>query len=1109
MLRRLNIYNRLALVLWGAAACAFIVAGAGLLLYQSLTIEHRAWQIMEPYAQLVSVGADAAVAFEDTQRAQEILNTLKANPQIIEADIFLAGGRVLAGFSRQPGAKPRSLPAKPDGVYLGHDSAELLQRLPQNARLRISMGLEQLSAQTHQALWMFGIGMLALLAVTLSQLAVLRRMIVRPIASLTEATERVRARADYQHRIPASGTDEVSRLGQSFNDMLEEIQQREDDLHRLTRFQRTILDNVAYAIVSTTPDGVVTSFNPAAERLLGYAAGEVIGKQTPALWHDAEEIAQRAKQLSAELGEAIAPGFEVFAARPRRNLPEEAEWTFTRRDGQRFPVNLSVTAMRDDRGHITGFVGLTYDLTERKHAETAMHRLNRELRAITDCNQVLVRAEDEQSLLDDVCRIVCEEAGYRMAWVGYAEHDEARTLRPVAWAESGYLGQSRLAWAGKEWKLSLSGRTVRSGEISVIDDFANDAQGAAPWRDAALRRGYRSCISLPLKDESANTFGVLGIYSAEANAFTAEEQRLMAELAGDLAFGIVALRTRAERNAAEEQVRIAATAFEAQEGIIITDANQVILKVNRAFTEITGYRPEEVVGKTPSVLRSGRQDEAFYREMWQHIREAGSWQGELWNRRKNGEVYPEWANITAVKNPRGEVTHYVGNLSDITERKAAERKIAHLAYYDILTELPNRRLLIDRLQQAMAGSARNRRVGALLFIDLDNFKLINDTCGHDVGDRLLIEVASRLSACVRDGDTISRLGGDEFVVMLEDLSESPAEAAAQAKAVGEQIMSALDRPYDVAGRVHHSTPSIGATLFVDSENSVEELLKQADIAMYQAKAAGRNTLRFYDPDMQAAVAARAELEAALRIGILEHQFVLHYQPQVEGAHSIVGAEVLLRWQRSERSRVSPDQFIPLAEEIGLILPIGQWVLEEACTQLASWSQDPHSRDLRLAVNVSARQFRQDDFVDRVRHALEASRAPATRLKLELTESMVIADVEDTIEKMRALKGLGVSFSMDDFGTGYSSLSYLTQLPLDQVKIDQSFVRNLPDSASDAAVAQTIITLAKGLGLAVIAEGVETEAQRQFLDQHGCPTFQGHLFSKAVTLATFEELLAQS
>jgi len=1107
LLQRRDIRGRLALTLWGAILLALVIAGAGLALYQSLTLEQRARQIMEPYAQLVAVGTDTAVAFEDPVRAQEILETLRANPQIQEAAIYLNDGRLLARFSRTGSVEHPAPPSERTGIHFDNDTAELVERLPRGAHLHIRMGLEQLSAQTHQALWIFGTGVLVMLSVTLVQLAVLRRTIVRPIASLTETVEGVRADANFGRRIPLSNTDELARLGRGFNDMLAAIHARQDELHRLSDFQRTILDNAAYGIVSATSDGIVTSFNPAAQRLLGYAADEVVGKATPLLWHDPVEVEQRAARLSEELGEAIPPGFEVFAAHARRNLPEESEWTFIRKDGRRIPGHLSVTALRGENGEITGLVGLSYDLTERKHVEEAMRRLNRELRALSDCNEVLVRAQDEQSLLDDVCRIICDEAGYRMAWVGYLDAG-AKTLRPAARAgiDLGYIEDALEIWAGTEGGLSPLEIAMRTGEIAGFGDFATDAD-AAPWREAALARGFRSSIALPLKDESARAFGVLTIYATEANAFTAEERRMLGELAEDLAFGITTLRARVEHSRAEEQIQIAATAFEAQEGIVITDARQVILRVNRAFTAITGYTADDVVGATPRVLSSGHHDDSFYRAMWSRIAAEGSWQGEIWNRRKNGDIYPEWLNISAVHNALGQVTHYVGTMVDIAERKEAEKKIEHLAFYDLLTSLPNRRLFVDRLQQAMAGSARSRRMGALLFIDLDNFKIVNDTCGHDVGDRLLVEVAMRLVACVRDGDTISRLGGDEFVAMLEDLSENPREAAAQARTVAGKVLESLNQPHLIAGRTHHSTPSIGATLFVGNQDSVDELLKQADIAMYQAKAAGRNTLRFFDPEMQAAVAARAALEADLRLAIEQQQFILHYQPQVDGSGRIIGAEALLRWQHPERGMVSPAQFIPLAEDTGLILPIGQWVLEQTCILLAAWSVHPQARNLQLAINVSARQFRQTNFVERVHQAVVCAGAPPGQLKLELTESLVLDDVEDTVNKMHALKELGVGFSMDDFGTGYSSLSYLTRLPLDQLKIDQSFVRNLPDSPTDAVVAQAVITLANSLGLAVIAEGVETEAQKHFLSQHGCPVYQGYLFSRPVPLDAFEHLLA--
>jgi diguanylate cyclase (GGDEF)-like protein/PAS domain S-box-containing protein len=561
-----------------------------------------------------------------------------------------------------------------------------------------------------------------------------------------------------------------------------------------------------------------------------------------------------------------------------------------------------------------------------------------------------------------------------------------------------------------------------------------------------------------------------------------------------------------ENKRAEEELRIAAVAFEAQEGIMITNADKVILRVNRAFSEITGYSAEELIGQTPQLFKSGRQKQVFYSEMWECINRTGSWHGEIWDKRKNGEIYPKWVTITAVKDKEGTVTHYVGLHADISERKASEEEIKRLAYYDPLTSLPNRRLLLDRLQQALATSARSEKYGALLFIDLDNFKALNDHLGHDMGDILLQQAAQRLSACVREGDTVSRQGGDEFVIMLEELSEDTEEAATKAKNIGEKIIDSLNQAYQLTCHEYQNTPSIGITLFVNHRHTISALLKRADIAMYEAKAAGRNTLRFFDQNMQEAVTARAALEADLRSALAKKQFELYFQRQARHDGQVIGAEALLRWDHPERGLVLPLEFIPLAEENGLIVPIGQWVLENACAQLKRWEDHPKTRHLQLAVNVSPRQFHQAEFPEQVRVMLKNAAIKGDRLKLEFTESLVFDDIDETIAKMQLLKKISVSFSMDDFGTGYSSLAYLTQLPLDQLKIDQSFIHNLGLKPTDAMIVQTIIGMAKNLGMEVIAEGVETEAQRVFLEQHSCPLYQGYLFSEPVPLAAFEHSL---
>ncbi len=446
-------------------------------------------------------------------------------------------------------------------------------------------------------------------------------------------------------------------------------------------------------------------------------------------------------------------------------------------------------------------------------------------------------------------------------------------------------------------------------------------------------------------------------------------------------------------------------------------------------------------------------------------------------------------------------------IQDLIERKRAEEKIAELAFFDQLTGLPNRTLLMDRLQQAMAASSRSGSHGALLFIDLDNFKTLNDTLGHDMGDTLLKQVAQRLTPCVREGDTVARLGGDEFVVILAGLNTGESDAASGIETVAEKILAELNKPYQLDNLLHRSTASIGVTLFRSDLVAIDDLMKQADLAMYRSKAAGRNTISFFDPDMEASVKERATLEIDFRRAIHEKQFLLYYQAQLVsdmGIDRIVGAEALVRWQHPQRGIVLPAEFIPMAEETGLILPLGHWVLETACTQLAIWATQPEMAHLTVAVNVSAYQLRQHDFVDQVLAVLDKTGANPQRLKLELTESLLVSNVEEVIEKMFALKVKGVGFSLDDFGTGFSSLSYLKRMPLDQLKIDYSFVREVLSDLNDASIAKTIIALARSLGLGVIAEGVETESQRDFLFSAGCKAYQGFLFSRPLPLDGFEE-----
>ncbi len=803
------------------------------------------------------------------------------------------------------------------------------------------------------------------------------------------------------------------------------------EAERLQRVNATVFDASTEAIIITDLRANIISVNPAFSRISGYSAAEVTGRNP--------RIISSGKQ-STEF--YVGMWNEIL-----RSGAWHGELVNRHKNGDYYDVHLSISASRDKSGQLQHYIGVTTDITERKHAEQALRRESEK-------NLALLRNASDGIHILDGGGYVIEASDSFCAMLGYTR-DEV-------------IGMPVSQWDANFDPATLARMIDHNLGVKTRSEF-----------ETRHRRKDGSIFDVEISSYPMMLQGKPALFNSSRD-ITARKQ-------------------------AEAELRIAATAFETQDGILITDADNRILRVNQAFTDITGYPAVETIGRNPRMLSSGQHDAAFYHAMWSSINNTGSWKGEIWNRRKNGTVYPERLTITAVLDPAGRVTNYVASLADITIRKAAEDEIKSLAFFDSLTQLPNRRLLLDRLQQALASAMRSGKQGALLFIDLDNFKILNDTLGHDMGDLLLQQVAQRLVSCVREGDTVARLGGDEFVVMLEDLSAHALEAAEQTESIGNKILAALNRPYQLSAHQYHCTPSIGSTLFSDQQ-PLEDLLKQADIAMYQAKKAGRNTLRFFDPQMQDAINARAALENELRKALEYRQFCLYYQLQIDSDNRPLGAEALIRWIHPERGLMPPSEFIPLAEETGLILPIGLWVLDTACAQIKLWELDARTQHLCLAVNVSAKQFRETDFVAQVKLMVARHAIDPTRLKLELTESILQEDVEDTIATMYALKRIGILFSLDDFGTGYSSLQYIKQLPLNQLKIDQSFVRDITTDPSDQAIVRTVIAMAYSLNLDVIAEGVETEAQRQLLLKKGCRQFQGYLFSRPVPIAQFQALL---
>jgi diguanylate cyclase (GGDEF)-like protein/PAS domain S-box-containing protein len=640
-----------------------------------------------------------------------------------------------------------------------------------------------------------------------------------------------------------------------------------------------------------------------------------------------------------------------------------------------------------------------------------------------------------------------------------------------------------------------------------------------PREHGAIQERLKQFLNSGIKSIKADRFEMLAV-RVDGQRIPIEVAVIALKRYGEYVFtGFV--RDLTVRNKHLEELRVSAITFNSQEGIIIADGEANILRVNKAFVEITGYTAEEVVGTSPQLLHSDQHDKNFYAAIWKSVEESDGWEGEVWGRRKNGDAVPLHLTVTAIRDTsvkdaksgasegeadKAAASNYVLSFSDITRNKKDADEIYNLAFFDPLTGLPNRRLLMDRLSQSVAASGRTEQKAALLFLDLDNFKNLNDTLGHDFGDLLLQQTAQRLKLSLRAEDTVAHIGGDEFVIILQNLGEEGFDAPAQTEAVANKILSALNQPYSLHDHECFSSASIGVTLFESNAVRVDELLKQADIAMYQAKKSGRNMLRFFDPQMQENITQRANLENALHNAVEKKQFQLYYQLQVDDKNLPVGAEALIRWQHPVLGTVPPQDFIPLAEESGLIVPMGRWVIETACEQIRCWQHNPRTADLTVAVNISPRQFYQVDFVDEVLECLTETGIDSGLLKLELTEGLILDDVDGAIVKMNELRRAGVHFSLDDFGTGYSSLSYLTKLPLSQLKIDQSFVRNIGINDSDSIIIKTIIGMSQSLGFEVVAEGVESQHQYDFLEALGCQMFQGYLFSRPVAVVEFEGLL---
>ena len=765
--------------------------------------------------------------------------------------------------------------------------------------------------------------------------------------------------------IPVARDDEVGQLVHKFNQLVRDRQQHEAALAESERRFRVLVEQAPDGIF-VQAGGVLVYSNSAALRLFGAASSaDLLGRTLLSLVHpdSREAVAQRIAKLNQN-----------------QELVPTMEFTYLKLDGT--PIEVEISAVPFSFGSENGSLAFVRDVGARKLAAQASQRMNRALLLLSDCNTALVHADREQSLLDQICHLVVAKGGYRMAWVGYARDDAAGTIKPVAHGGvvDGFLDTAVISWGGTQRGTSPTGRAIRTGQTQINHDFQSNGTPAI-WREAAVARGFKSSIALPLTG-GGRTFGALAIYAGAEGAFQDDEVALLQELANNLAYGIETLRNRQQREVVEE-------------------------------------------------------------------------------------------------------------------------KLAFLAHHDALTGLPNRLLLRDRFDHAMTQALRDHSKIALLFLDLDDFKQINDSLGHAMGDRLLVALTERLRSCVRDADTISRQGGDEFIILMGGLAETGTVVR-----IAQQILEAISEPFHVDDQQVTTSFSIGISLYPDDADAFDTLLKNADSALYHAKDSGRNAYSFFAADMNVDALARMQLQNRLRSALKNGEFLLHYQPQLAiGSGRVVGVEALLRWQPPDSALVPPGVFIPVAEQSGLIVAIGEWVVNEACRQGAAW-QASGLTSLVVGLNISAMQFRRGNILETVKAALEASGLPAHCLELELTESVLLQDINAAMITLHSLKQLGVKLAIDDFGTGYSSLSYLKRLAVDKLKIDQSFVRDIADDPDDAAIVNAIVQLGHTLQLTVIAEGVETEGQLAFLTESGCDEAQGYLFSRPVPAQALEPMLRE-
>ena len=865
----------------------------------------------------------------------------------------------------------------------------------------------------------------------------------------------------------------------------------EDELVNTEKRFMDIADSAGDWIWETDAKGRYTYANPVVERIMGYSRDEVVGKDFLDFF---------AYSGAALVADATRQFFEK--EEPFTNYPTVQ----SHKNGALVSLETAGVPLFDDGGHFTGYRGVTRNVTERVKAEETIRQGISLLDSINNAQASIIADENPKeafdNLLDDILALTKSAFGF----IGETFYDEAKaphlrvlSITNIAWDEMSEELYSKIAMGELEFKNpnNLVSEVMKTGRVVIANDTHSDPrQGGTPAGHPRIKR----YMGLPLY-KGSRLMGVAGIANRRTE-YDEDLSRFLEPFLSTCANIIAATQSEKTRKKVEGELDLVSKILKnANEGVIITDANTRMIMVNPAVTKITGYEESELIGRTPRVLQSKRHDKEYYKKMWDSLKESGKWEGEIWNRQKSGEAYPEWLSITAVNDSDGKVSKYIATFHDITELHMSKERLKYTSDHDALTELPNRRIFEDRLGQSLVSAKRRNVKLGVMFLSLDRFKKINESLGHTAGDHLLQIVAKRLSEALPEYDTVARWGGDEFVFIIRDAEQNQDVINTAAKMLGR-----LSTPFTIEGQELYLTASVGVAIFPSSGEDVKTITQAADIAMKKAKERGGNNFQLYSSTMESGAYEAISIEQDLRKALERDEIVVYYQPKVDVESCVVvGMEALVRWKHATKGIISPVKFIPLAEETGLIVPIGEKVLEDACLQTKKWLDKGFS-PLAVSVNLSALQFAQSDLQVRVEAILNETGLPPEYLDLEITEGTVMRDVENAIVILQRLSDMGVSVSIDDFGTGYSSLGYLKRFPLNTLKVDRSFVSDITTNPDDAAITETIISMAHNLKLKVVAEGVETFEQFDFLKARKCDQIQGFLFSRPLDAQAFEEML---